>query len=251
MMARLVCGMLRPAICFTRLPGHSARVASVAISPDGNFILSGSWDGTMRLWETETGRPVESFAANAKFTHPVAFSPDGRTIAAGTDDGDLILRKIETARTQATPTSQVPARHGAVPTVRTEAPTNAKAPAPMERTLTGHAGYVYSVSFSSDGRTLVSGSEDRTIRFWDYATGTQIRTIEGHDLGITAVRFLGGDQQILSGSLDDTIRLWDIATGRELRRFLDHTNDVNTIAVSSTPASQSLAEKRKSRVYGP
>ena len=79
--------------------------------------------------------------------------------------------------------------------------------------LTGHTGAVFSVAFRPDGKTLVSGSGDRTLRLWNAQTGEHIRTLEGHKWGVQSVVFSPDGKTLASGSSDDTIRLWNVATG--------------------------------------
>ena len=78
-------------------------------------------------------------------------------------------------------------------------------------TLEGHTSWVYSVSFSPDGATLASGSEDSTVRLWAVATGEPIATLEGHTDGVNSVSFSPDGATLASGSEDGTILLWDVA----------------------------------------
>jgi len=84
-------------------------------------------------------------------------------------------------------------------------------------TLTGHEGAVTSVAYSPDGKYLLTGGEDRTVKLWDAATGKEVRTFEGHRGPVTSVAFSPDGNLALSGSTDGTLRLWDIAMGRQLQ----------------------------------
>ncbi|MEW6686864.1 MAG: caspase family protein [Candidatus Edwardsbacteria bacterium] len=88
------------------------------------------------------------------------------------------------------------------------------------RTFKGHSSHVYSVSFSSDGKYVVSGGLDKTIKLWDPSTGDEIKTLEGHTTSVNSVNFFPTGRQILSGSSDRTTRLWDISTGKEIAQFI-------------------------------
>ncbi len=77
-------------------------------------------------------------------------------------------------------------------------------------TLQGHTDRVYAVAFSPDGKTLLSGSGDNTLRLWDAATGKSLLTLRGHTGRVTAVAYSPNGQTLLSGSGDNTLRLWDI-----------------------------------------
>ena len=98
--------------------------------------------------------------------------------------------------------------------------------------LEGHDNLVISVNFSPDGKTLVSGSWDKTIKLWNVETGKEIRTLKGHDELVRSVNFSPDGKTLVSGSLDKTIKLWNVETGEEIRTLKGHDSGFNSVNFS-------------------
>ncbi|WP_375328825.1 NACHT and WD repeat domain-containing protein [Microcystis sp. BLCC-F210] len=98
--------------------------------------------------------------------------------------------------------------------------------------LEGHDNFVQSVNFSPDGKTLVSGSVDKTIKLWNVETGQEIRTLKGHDNFVTSVNFSPDGKTLVSGSVDKTIKLWNVETGKEIRTLKGHDGYVSSVNFS-------------------
>jgi len=94
----------------------------------------------------------------------------------------------------------------------------------------GHNGFVLSVAISSDGKRILSGAIDNSIKLWDTESGREIRTFVGHGDKINTVLFSPDGKHIVSGSADHTIKFWDIETGKNIRTFSGHTGGVNSVA---------------------
>ena len=123
------------------LEGHDAWVTSVAFSPNGRYIVSGSRDKTVRVWDAQTGQSVmDPLKGHNRYVTSVAFSPDSRHIVSGSDDKTIRVWDAQTAQSA------------------------------MDH-LKGHDDYVTSALFPSDGRHLSSGSYDKTVRVWNAQTG--------------------------------------------------------------------------------
>ena len=104
----------------------------------------------------------------------------------------------------------------------------------MQGVIFGHMGWITCASFSSDGKRIVSGSGDETIRLWDAETGELVRPpLEGHQSFVWSVAFSPDGKRIVSGSRDKTIRLWDAETGELVRPPLEgHQSFVSSVAFS-------------------
>ncbi|MDF5730295.1 MAG: serine/threonine protein kinase, partial [Rhizonema sp. PD38] len=109
----------------------------------------------------------------------------------------------------------------------------------LERTLTGHSSWVISVAISPDGNTLASGSNDKTIKLWNLATGEQTRTLQGHSDLVHSVAISPDGKTLTSGSVDKTIKLWNLATGEQIRTLQGHSDSVISVAIS--PDGKTLA----------
>jgi WD40 repeat protein len=101
--------------------------------------------------------------------------------------------------------------------------------------LSKHIGSFHSLSFSSDSKTLASGSTDGTIKLWNAATGEEIRTLKGHSSRVNSVSFSSGSDvsTIASGSTDGTIKLWNATTGEEIKTLKGHNGKVYSVSFSA------------------
>jgi WD40 repeat protein len=229
--------------------GHQDWINSVAFSPDGKSIASGSSDNTVRLWQIDTGREIQTFTGHQHKVTSVAINPDGKSIVSGSDDNTVRLWQVDTGREVRvftgnqhritslafSPNGKSIASGFSDNTVRLwQVETGGEIQA-----FTGHLGMVLSVSFSPDGKSIVSGSEDETVHLWQVDTGREIQAFTGHLGPISSVAFSPDGKSIASGSWDNTIRLWQVDTGREVRTFTAHQNSVYSVAFS--PNGKSIA----------
>jgi WD40 repeat protein len=98
--------------------------------------------------------------------------------------------------------------------------------------LEGHQSSVSSVSFSPDGKTLATGSSDKTIKLWNLEIGKEIRILQGHQSSVSSVSFSPDGKTLATGSWDNTIKLWNVATGKEIRTLRGHQEGVTSVSFS-------------------
>ncbi len=222
-----------------RLVGHKEMVLSVSFAPDGRTILTGSYDNTARLWDAATGREIRCFVGHEKDLTSVAFAPDGRTILTGSRDNTARLwdaatgceiRRLE-GRSKPVWSVAISSDSRTILTGSFPKASMLKKTLNLWDTTTGRnirrldqSGWVDCMTLASDGRTILTGSEQNTARLWDAATGREIRRFEGHRGAVTSAKFASDGRTILTGSRDNTARLWDASSSREIRRF-DHKDE--------------------------
>ncbi|KIO03231.1 hypothetical protein M404DRAFT_87139, partial [Pisolithus tinctorius Marx 270] len=229
------------------LHGHRSAVSSVAISPDGKRIVSGSLDKTVRVWDVERGVQIGStLEGHTNAVNSVTFSPDGKMIVSGSWDSTVRVWDAEGGvqigspleghtfgvnSVAFSPDGKMIVSGSLDKTVRVwDVEGGVQIGSPLE----GHTSGVNSVAFSPDGKRIVSGSWDKTVRVWDAEGGVQIGSpLEGHACSVSSVAFSPDGKRIISGSWDKTVRVWDVEGGVQIGSPLEgHTDEVNSVAFS-------------------
>ena len=182
-------------------------VSSIAFSPEGNTLATGSWDDSMvRLWDVATGQLKAALIGHTSDVGNIAFSPEGNILASS--DGEAIrLWDIATRK--------------------------------LKTTFIDHGSHINSVTFSPDGSILAGGSDDK-VWVWDVTTGQSLATLE-HKEGARNVAFSPDGRTLTSTNWDNnsTVRLWDTVTWQPRIILTGHSSSVSSIAFS--PDGRTLA----------
>ncbi|TFK20327.1 WD40 repeat-like protein [Coprinopsis marcescibilis] len=233
-------------MCILQLKGHTDRVVSVAFTPDGKNVVSGSGDNTIRVWDAATGRGVgEPLRGHKGLIWSVAVSADGQRIVSGSVDGTVRIWDARTGQEVASSPlrgsaeifSVAISHNGSRIVAGSEdgkiqvwyAATGEQAIPPLE----GHERWVRSIAISADGNQIVSGSGDSTVRVWDIQSGAEVMKMTGHTEYVVSVAISPDRSKLVSGSGDGTVRIWDAKTGQQVGEPLrGHTGEVNSVVFS-------------------
>jgi WD40 repeat protein len=193
----------------TLLRGHTNVVNSLAFSPDGRYLASGSSDNTVRIWDVAARKSLLVLQGHQDRVTAVAFSPDGQRLVSGSLDTTLRLWEVTSGK------------------LLTE--------------MTAHRNQVFSAVFSPDGSYIASGGADRTVRLWNGQTGEFIKELASQGSSTSGLSFSPDGRTLLSGSGDgDQIcHLFAVPSGQVIASFPPHGNNVQATAFS--PGGKLLA----------
>ena len=227
-----------PQVIFT---GHTKGVYSVVFSPDGEYVLTGSYDGIARLFDAHTGKDLRQFTGHDAGVRAV-FSPDGRSILMSSQDGTAEKRDAATGEIL----QRYPGSTDGLTDVRlspdgkrvltasldgTAQLWDAETGAPLCRYV-GHTDQLRGAAFSPDGQYVATTSIDQTARLWKTENCELLHILSGHTDELASVDFSPDGRTVVTGSWDHTARLWDVETGQELRQFIGHGYWVNSVRFS-------------------
>jgi hypothetical protein len=233
--------------CFA---GHRSEINSVAFSPDGEQVFSGSGgeyvdgfytdgdDQTLCKWDTASGKETGRFTAQGSPVLSVVCSPNGTHLLTAGRNGQLYYidrrdfsfsRKLASHKQMVLNAAFSPDGQWILTGCDDGVVRLWNLMGKRVRRYTGHGRAVTSVACSPDGGGVLSGSLDGTARLWDLDTGTPRQCLTGHTKGVLSVAYAPDGRQVLTGSADGTMRLWDAASGELVRTFAGHTAGVASV----------------------
>ncbi|HEV3256611.1 MAG TPA: serine/threonine-protein kinase, partial [Gemmataceae bacterium] len=177
--------------------GHSG-VLSVAYSPDGKYLASGSTALAAKVWDAANGQELFRLEGHANQINGLSFSPDSGRLATASADQTVKVWDLNTRR--------------AIFTGR------------------GHMLEVNSVAWIPDGKRLASASNDKTVRVWDAASGVEMQNLTGHTDRVYSVGWSHDGRRLASASLNKTVKVWDAGTGEEAFTLQGHTDGLTCLA---------------------
>ncbi|MBO9999636.1 MAG: hypothetical protein J7641_11635 [Cyanobacteria bacterium SID2] len=199
---------------------EAGSVRSLTVSPDGQFIASGWFEGSIRVWQVKVSPKRKRISAidrglttgHRGRVDALAFSPDGEILASAGADGSIILWAFDrdTGQRQR---QHVLSEGGERPGVRDASPINA-------------------LAFSLDGRTLVSANRDRVLQLWDLQSGQCQQVLQEHAGSVTDLAVCPDGKTIVSGSADGTVKVWNVSHGCSIATLSDSNDAVMAVAVS-------------------
>ncbi|KAF6035046.1 nle1 [Bugula neritina] len=192
--------------CTSTIEGHAEAVISVAFSPDGRYLASGSGDTTVRFWDLQTETPHHTCKGHSHWILCIAWSPNGLRLASACKKGQICIWDPHTGKQ-------------------------------VGRALQGHKQWITSLSWKPlhlDGecRLLASASKDGSVRIWDTTLSQCKLVLTSHSQSVTCLRW-GGSNLLYTGSQDRTVKVWRADDGVLCRTLQGHAHWVNTLALNT------------------
>ncbi|MBI4664565.1 MAG: protein kinase [Verrucomicrobia bacterium] len=224
------------------LRGHRSAISSVVFSQDGQRIVTGSWDGTAKVWVAASGEELFTLKGHTNRVTSLSVSRDGQRIVTGSSDKTAKVweaasgEELVTLKGHSSAITSVAFSPDGQRIVTASEDQTAKvwetASGRELLTLNGNSGVVQSVAFSPDGRRIVTGHRNFTTKVWEAASGKELVTLKGHSGSIYSVAFSPDGRRIVTGSLDRTAKVWEAASGKELITLRGHSDSVISVAFS-------------------
>ncbi|KIM99418.1 hypothetical protein OIDMADRAFT_56552 [Oidiodendron maius Zn] len=186
--------------CLQTFEGHKTAVMSAAFTHNSTRLASASWDGTVKIWDINSGECIQTLGGDDAKAQSITFSHDSTRLTSAS--GDDTIKIWDTGSYKCL------------------------------QTLRGHNASVTSIAFSHDSTWLVSASDDNTVKVWDMNSYQCLQTLEGHKTAVMSAAFTHNSTRLASASSDGTVKIWDIISGECLQTLKGHGAVVWSVAFS-------------------
>ncbi|MER3478427.1 MAG: hypothetical protein C4287_20615, partial [Leptolyngbya sp. ERB_1_2] len=220
----------------------TAPIWAVVLTPDGQTVIGGGANQTIKLWNIETGNVLTTLSGHRDIVRSLVLTPDGKTLISGSGDRTIKIWDLQTSQVIQTIEQGTPiwglalspdgktlfsgSDDGAL--IMWQFPSGERL-----QTIPAHQQQICSIAVSPDGKTVATASHDQTIKLWDTQTGALIRTLTGHTDVVGALAFSPDGNTIASTSWDKTVKLWNWQTGQVIRTLSGHEDRVIAVGFSS------------------
>jgi WD40 repeat protein len=192
---------------------HNKPILSVAFSPNGSWLATGSMDKTIKIWNLKSGRLKYHFKGHKRIIRSVAFSPDNKWLASSSADRTVRIWNLSSGK--------------------------------LHYRLAAHPSSVWSVGFSSDSAWLASASKDKTIKTWNIETKKLQHILAGHKDGVATVAYSPNSHILASGGIGGMVKLWNLKTGQLEDTLSKHKDEIWSVAFSPDGKLLATASKDK------
>ncbi|MGA2640336.1 MAG: caspase family protein [Spirochaetia bacterium] len=222
--------------------GHTSWVRAVALSPDGRYVLSASYDKTLKIWDASVGKELKTLKGHSFWVMAAAFSNDGARALSGCSDGVLKVWDVRSGGETLSIKGHADAVTSIAPSPDGVSFFSASRDGTVKRwseetgellgQMIGVPSIANSVTVSRDGHSILTAHEDGKLIVWDAASGAARLTIEAHARAAVQACFTPDQRSAISASRDGTAKLWDLGTGRLLRTFSSRSGEIEALAVT-------------------
>jgi WD40 repeat protein len=222
-----------------------SEVNTIALSADGRKVVSGSNDGVVRLWDVDMGKVIAKWTGHNGQVWNICWNRDGRRVVSGDDKGTARVWDVESGKTvlviETGLSSVMAVTYSPDTTMIATGGHNEEKnlkiwdaeTAKLVANLTGHTYQVTCLAWTTDGKTLISGSGDGSIRTWNTTTWQQIAVWTGHTDSVWGIAISPNGRILASASYDNTARLWNLENGQPIGSPLQHTDPVDCVSFST------------------